>query len=210
MQPSLFPVESDDAPRHLVDDPEGGIRYLPHFIAPDTAARWFDELLAGVPWTRYSRPMYDRVVDVPRMVHSWRLDADDLPGALREAAARVGDALGRDFDTVGLNLYRDGDDSVAPHNDTLHALAPGAPIALVSLGGTRDMVIAPKPGVPGRRIRLPLQAGSLLVMSHASQATHDHGVPKTRLPVTPRISAAFRCTRPGADLLRGYQPKPRP
>lgn len=210
MQPSLFPAEPGDAPRQLVDDAEGGIRYLPRFIAPDTAAHWFDALRAGVPWTQYRRPMYDRVVDVPRMVHSWRLDADDLPPVLSEAAGRVREALERNFDSVGLNLYRDGNDSVALHNDTLHALAPGAPIALVSLGGVRDMVIAPKPGVAGRRIRLPLESGSLLVMSHASQATHDHGVPKTRLPVSPRISLAFRCTRPGSDLLRGYRTKSGP
>lgn len=207
MQPSLFSAEPENTPRQLVDDVEGGIRYQPGFIAPETAALWFDALREAVPWKQFSRPMYDRVVEVPRLVSSWPLDADDLPDVLREAAARVGKALDTSFDTVGMNLYRDGNDSVAPHNDTLHALAPGQPIALVSLGGTRDMVIAPKPGVPGRRIRIPLEPGSLMVMSHASQHTHDHGVPKTRLAVEPRISLAFRATQSGADLLRGYRAK---
>lgn len=204
MQPSLFPL--DTAPRQLVEDAEGGIRYRPGFVDVATAADWFDALHRSAPWKRFTRPMYERVVDVPRLVASFALDAPDLPPALRDAARRVEHALGTAFDAVGLNLYRDGRDSVAPHNDTLHALAPGQPIALVSLGGTRDMLIAPKPGVPGRRIRLPLASGSLLVMSHASQSTHDHGVPKTRLPVEPRISLAFRATQAGADLLRGYRP----
>lgn len=205
MQPSLFAPCPDDAPRLLFADTEGGIRHVPAFVDPGTAARWFDDLRAAVPWRRFTRPMYDRVVEVPRLVASYRLDGDDLPASLHAARAQVAEQLDAPFDTVGLNLYRDGNDSVAPHNDTLHALAPRQPIALVSLGGVRQMVIAPKPGVPGRRIRIALEPGSLLVMSHASQSTHDHGVPKTRLPAEPRISLAFRVTRPGGDLLRGYR-----
>jgi alkylated DNA repair dioxygenase AlkB len=205
MQPSLFPCRADRRWQPLVADAEGGIRYLPGFFPAETAARWFVELRDAVPWKQVSRPMYDRVVDVPRLVFSTQLGADGLPGALREAAERVAASLQAPFNAVGLNFYRDGRDSVAPHNDTLHALAPGQAIALVSLGGTRDMVIAPKPGVPGRRLRVALEAGSLLVMSHASQHTHDHGVPKTRYPVEPRISIALRATQEGADLLRGHR-----
>jgi hypothetical protein len=43
-------------------------------------------------------------------------------------------------------------------------------------------------------------------MSHASQSTHDHGIPKTPAQVGPRISLAFRVRQPGTDLLRGYRP----
>jgi alkylated DNA repair dioxygenase AlkB len=141
---------------------------------------------------------------VPRLVASYDLASPALPGAVSAALAAVRSVVDAPFDSVGLNLYRDGSDSVAPHNDTLHALAPGQPIALLSLGDEREMRITPKPGVPGRRIRLPLAAGSLLVMSHASQFTHDHGIPKSRTPVGPRISLAFRARQPGGDLLRGY------
>ena len=190
----------------LFEDAEGGIRYRPSLVDAATAARWFESLHREAGWRALQREMYERTVDVPRLIASYGLDSPQLPVPVVEALAAVRAVVDAPFDSVGLNLYRDGRDSVAPHNDTLHALAPGQPIALLSLGDVRDMVITPKPGTRGRRIRLPLEPGSLLVMSHASQSTHDHGVPKTRDAVGPRISLAFRVRLPGSDLLRGYRP----
>lgn len=202
-QPALFAV----AEQVLFEDAEGGIRYRPGLVDVDTSRAWFDALRGQVAWRALQREMYERTVDVPRLIASYDLPAaDDAPAALREAERVVRAAVDAPFDSVGLNLYRDGRDSVAPHNDTRHALMPGQPIALLSLGAVREMVISPKPGVAGRRIRLPLEPGSLLVMSHAAQHTHDHGVPKSRHAVGPRISLAFRVRRPGGDLLRGYRP----
>lgn len=202
MQPALFEV----AEQVLFDDPEGGIRYRPGVVGAERAAAWFGSLQRDVEWRSLQRSMYERVVDVPRLIASYPLASADIPAAILDALDAVRGVVDAPFDSVGLNLYRDGRDSVAPHNDTLHALMPGQPIALLSLGDTRDMLITPKPGVPGRRIRLPLAAGSVLLMSHAAQFTHDHGIPKTRVPVGPRISLAFRARQPGADLLRGYMP----
>ena len=95
------------------------------------------------------------------------------------------------FNSIGLNFYRDGNDSVAPHNDRLHELVEGEPIALVSLGDTRRMLIRSKrPGQPA--VPIDLEAGGLLVMSYASQLHYTHGVAKTRAKVGPRISIALR------------------
>ena len=95
------------------------------------------------------------------------------------------------FNSVGLNFYRDGRDSVAPHNDHLDEIVEGFPIALVSLGGTRRMTIRSKKP-PRRVLHLDLEPGSLLMMSYATQLHYTHGVPKTVDPVGPRISLAFR------------------
>jgi alkylated DNA repair dioxygenase AlkB len=95
------------------------------------------------------------------------------------------------FTSIGLNLYRDGRDSVSPHNDHLNELRPGYPIALLSLGSTRRMTIRSKTA-PRRNLDLDLEPGSLLVMSYATQRTYDHGIPKTHDPVDARISVAFR------------------
>jgi len=95
------------------------------------------------------------------------------------------------YSRVGMNLYRDGNDSVAMHSDKLHILREGHPITLVSLGAPRKMLIKPKQG-EGKAIAIDLMPGSLLSMSHASQMTHEHGIPKTRRPQGPRISAVFR------------------
>lgn len=177
----------------LADDERGRIIYTPGFVDPPTAQAWFDELRDGVNWKSAKRMMYDREVDVPRLVGSFRLDPPpaSTPEAILDASRRVVDHTGVPFNSVGLNLYRDGRDSVAPHNDHLSELRKGFPIVLLSLGATRRMTIRAK-AEPRRAIHVDLAPGSLLVMDYATQIHYTHGVPKTAELVGPRISLAFR------------------
>jgi len=140
--------------------------------------------------------MYDREVDVPRLLGSYRLDppSASVPRAILEARDRVVERLDVPFSAVGLNLYRDGRDSVAPHNDHLDEIREGFPIALLSLGATRRMTIREK-APPRRAMHIDLEAGSLFVMDYATQLHYTHGVPKTNEPVGERISLAFRVKR---------------
>jgi alkylated DNA repair dioxygenase AlkB len=183
-------------PVQLVTDAEGGIRYWPGLIAPDVADAWFETLLANAGWTHHRRPMYERVVDVPRLMASYSTDA--LPAALplADMLARVQACVPAPYSAVGLNLYRDGADSVAMHNDKLHTLVPRQPISLVSLGEPRRMLVRAKAG-DARAIALDLAHGSLLSMSHAAQLTHEHGIPKSKRALGPRISCVFRVRVPG-------------
>jgi alkylated DNA repair dioxygenase AlkB len=180
----------------LADDERGRIAYTPRFVDPATARAWFDELRRGVSWRAERRMMYDREVEVPRLTGHFRLDTapDSIPGAILDAARRVSERIGMPFNSVGLNLYRDGRDSVAPHNDHLNEIRKGFPIALVSLGATRRMTIRAK-AQPRRVIHVDLEAGSLFVMDYATQLHYTHGVPKTTEPVGERISLAFRVKR---------------
>jgi alkylated DNA repair dioxygenase AlkB len=180
----------------LVDDARGRIVYTSDFLPADVAGTWFDEVRDGVAWAAQRRWMYDREVDVPRLVGHFRLcpQAAEVPAVIRAAAQRVIAATRVRFNSVGLNLYRDGRDSVAPHNDDLAELARGYPIALLSLGAGRRMTIRAK-AKPGRVLRVDLAAGSLLVMSYETQRHYTHAIPKTSEPVGPRISLAFRVTR---------------
>lgn len=185
-------------PQTLVADAEGGIRYWPGFVSGDRAQAWFEALREGCQWQSERRPMYDRIVDVPRLQAWYRLH--ELPPGLplADMLARVQSSVPGAYTSVGLNYYRDGRDSVAMHNDKLHHLVPGQPLALVSLGAPRRMNIRAKAG--GRALGIDLEPGSLLVMSHASQLTHEHGIPKTARPVPPRMSAVFRA-RPDAGAM---------
>lgn len=197
-QPSLFQSTSGgEGWRQLFDDPGGGVRYRPGVVEPVTADAWFESLREGIDWKAQRRMMYERIVDVPRLVASWWLADPALPVALDAARRAVRDMVDAPFNAVGLNLYRDGDDSVAPHGDKLHMLVPGHPVVLLSLGATRRMSIRPN-APPRRALQVELESGSLLVMSYCSQLTHQHAVPKTRRQVGPRISLAFR-VRPQPD-----------
>ena len=177
----------------LADDARGRIIYTPDFLPPEVARAWFDEVRGAVAWEAQRRRMYDREVDVPRLVGHFPLAAEDahVPDAIRAAARQVIAATGVAFTSVGLNFYRDGRDSVAPHNDHLDEIAPGCPIALLSLGATRRMTIRMK-AAPRRVFHVDLAGGSLLLMSYETQLHYTHGVPKTSEPVGPRISLAFR------------------
>ena len=192
MAMDLFP---DTGAVQVVDDPEGGIRYWPAFAAPDEADAWFQALQARVPWSSHRRQMYDRIVDVPRLLASWRVDAlpDGLP--LATMLEQVRGVVPAPYNAVGLNLYRDGRDSVAMHNDKLHTIVPGQPITLVSLGDPRRMLVRAKDGARERHA-IDLVHGSLLAMSHASQLSHEHGIPKTARAVGPRMSVVFRVRPP--------------
>src|SRR5439155_1039146 len=107
---------------------------------------WFEQVHDAGAWAAQRRRMYDREVDVPRLVGHFRLapEAAYLPEGIRAAARQVIAATGVAFTSVGLNFYRDGRDSVAPHNDHLDEIAPGRPIALLSLGATRRMPLRAK------------------------------------------------------------------
>ena len=177
----------------LADDERGRISYRPGFVDASTAEAWFADLRGSVGWRSLRRTMYEREVDVPRLIGHFRLDPpdDSTPVAILDAFRLVADALGVPFNSVGLNLYRNGRDSVAPHNDHLYEIVKGFPIALVSLGATRRMSIRAKEP-PRRSIHIDLEPGSLLVMDYATQLHYTHAVPKTAEPVGERISLAFR------------------
>jgi alkylated DNA repair dioxygenase AlkB len=191
----LLPLQRD--PNSILDGPFGAITYFPECIAAGEADRWFEILQAETPWSAERRRMYERDVDVPRLTAHFALDDPALPAPLMRARTLAERLAKCEFNSVGLNLYRNGSDSVAPHNDKLHELAAGAPIALVSLGATRRMIIRSKK-TPRRRLELDLDNGSVLVMSYETQLHLEHAIPKTATPVGPRISLAFRRRPPAA------------
>lgn len=175
----------------LLNDATGVITYLPEFITPDRAQAWFAELSTQIAWQSGRRMMYDREVDIPRLQAHFRVADGPLLPTLSDALELVRTHVKSLFDSVGLNLYRDQHDSVAPHNDRTDDLVKGEPIALLSLGASRTMVIRQKKP-PSRQLRIELETGSLLVMSWDTQLHYDHGIPKQREKVGPRISVAFR------------------
>ena len=196
---SQLPLFASASETVLADDERGRIAYTSDFLSEDVTAAWFAELRESVPWQTQRRRMYDRDVDVPRLTAHFRLDSDEgrVPDVISAAAAKVVAVTGVSFNSVGLNFYRDGRDSVAPHNDHLGEIISGFPIALLSLGATRRMTIRAKEP-PKRVLNVDLAEGSLLIMSYETQLHYTHGIPKTKDPIGARISLAFR-VKPARD-----------
>ncbi|HAM27974.1 MAG TPA: alpha-ketoglutarate-dependent dioxygenase AlkB [Microbacteriaceae bacterium] len=155
----------------------------------------FERLLERVMWKADTRQMYDRVVEVPRLV-SWFGSSLQLPDPLLTEALFTLNGYYRApreqvFETAGLCFYRTGDDSVAWHGDRVgRTIDRDTMVAIVSVGAERTLSVRPKGG--GETRRFPLGHGDLIVMGGSCQRTHEHAILKTKQAVGPRISVQFR------------------
>ncbi|MGI5467409.1 alpha-ketoglutarate-dependent dioxygenase AlkB [Streptomyces sp. CA-132043] len=156
----------------------------------------FDELVGKVPWHAERRQMYERVVDVPRLLCHYG-EGEELPHPVLDRArdalsAHYAPELGEPFRTAGLCYYRSGEDSVAWHGDRIgRGRTQDTMVAILSVGEPRALVLRPRDG-GGPTVRRSLGHGDLIVMGGSCQRTWDHAIPKTARPVGPRISIQFR------------------
>ncbi len=174
------------------------------------SAGLFERLAETVPWRAERRQMYDRTVDVPRLL-SFYDEGAVLPDPALDACRAALDEhyaaeLGEPFVTAGLCFYRDGRDSVAWHGDrTGRGSTQDTMVAILSLGEARPLLLRPAPGIPatgspatgnsgesGPARRYSLGHGDLIVMGGSCQRTWEHAVPKSARPTGPRISVQFR------------------
>jgi alkylated DNA repair dioxygenase AlkB len=153
-----------------------------------------ERLVADVPWRAERRQMYDRVVDVPRLVHTYG-QSEPLPHVLLEEARdalseHYRPELGEPFLTAGCCYYRDGRDSVAWHGDRFgRGRIQDTMVAIVSFGDPRRLALRPRGG--GESLFFEMGHGDLLVMGGSCQRTWEHAVPKVAA-AGPRISVQFR------------------
>lgn len=154
-----------------------------------------ESLLHDVAWVAEQRRMYDRVVDVPRLI-AWYDAGAPLPHpVLADARAALSayyrPELGEPFVTAGMCLYRDGRDSVAWHGDTIgRSATEDTMVAILSFGSPRTLALRPRGGGASRSFALG--HGDLLVMGGSCQRTWEHAVPKTAAAVGPRVSVQLR------------------
>ena len=162
----------------------------------DGADALFERLRELVPWRAERRQMYERTVDVPRLLCFYRervaLPDPALDRMKAELDSYYAAELGEVFATVGLCLYRDGRDSVAWHGDRIgRSRTEDTVVAIVSVGDPRPLLLRPAGG-GGPTVRHDLGHGDLIVMGGSCQRTWEHAVPKTARPVGPRISIQYR------------------
>jgi alkylated DNA repair dioxygenase AlkB len=167
------------------------------------ADRLFHDLNASIAWRQEVATIMGRRVPIPRLT-AWHGEAGYVYSgiAMRPAAwtppllelRRCAEACaGQPFNSVLLNLYRDGRDSVSWHADNELGLGRNPVIASISLGATRRFQL--KHRQSGARVALDLTHGSCLIMAGATQHHWLHQLPKTAQPVGPRINLTFRSMR---------------
>ena len=180
---------ASDAP---AGDHASWVERVPGWLTPDGLL--FDALMADTVWQKQRREMYDRVVDVPRLL------GRPTPGArsttlLLALSRLLSLRYRRRLNALSLALYRDGEDSVAPHGDKLGPLVADTVVAILSLGHPRTLRLRPRvvtcSFAKKRSLRFELGCGDLFVMGGRCQADWMHGIAKTR-HAGPRISVMFR------------------
>jgi alkylated DNA repair dioxygenase AlkB len=172
--------------RHHLDD-SSWIDHQPGWL--DGSESLLETLLERVNWSHYRRPMYDRMVDEPRLTVAYQPGSGWPHEVLTELSALLSSHYGQDLVSLSLNLYRDGADSVAWHGDRLGRAQAEPVVAIVSLGCPRPFLVRPRGG--GRSRAFSAGWGDLLVMGGRCQQHFEHAVPKVAR-AGPRVSVMFR------------------
>jgi alkylated DNA repair dioxygenase AlkB len=193
-QPSLLDRGApsiDDAAlarvRRVQLDADAWVEHLAGWVTGESAL--MDELVRTTAWHSEHRYMYDRMVDVPRLVATL---PDDGPShaVLDRIRALLSARYATAFARVSMGYYRDGGDSVAWHGDRVaRDRDEPALVATVSLGDPRRFLLRPRGG--GHSIPFNLGRGDLFVMGGLCQRTWQHAVPKAARAL-PRLAVMFR------------------
>ena len=191
-----------DTPGSLLPIPieDGELALLRQFPLPLSNAEVFARLLDETPWRAESVVVYGKRHLQPRLT-AWYgeasytysgLQLDPLPWTdlLLDIRAAVESACGQGFNSVLLNRYRDGRDSMGMHSDDEPELGEQPVIASLSFGTTRTFILRHKRNK--QTVRLPLEDGSLLVMGGRLQEHWLHGINKSARPLGERLNLTFR------------------
>jgi alkylated DNA repair dioxygenase AlkB len=173
--------------RRIALDDDAWVEHLPGWVTGHEAL--FQHLAGTTEWRRERRVMYDRLVDVPRLVAALPEDGPGHP-LLEQMRAMLNARYDTTFVHLSLGYYRDGSDSVAWHGDTTARELPQAIVATLSLGEPRKFLLRPR--AKGPRVHtFMLGWGDLIVMGGSCQRTWEHSVPKVA-HAWPRMAVMFR------------------
>jgi alkylated DNA repair dioxygenase AlkB len=185
---------------------DADVSYYPDFLSADQAQHYFNRLQDTLLWRQEQIQLYGKQFKVPRLQawygdkeasyrysnlslypNTWTAELLSLKQRCEQQSATV-------FNSVLANHYRDGQDSMGKHADDEAELGHEPIIASLSLGALRTLVFSHKHSK--QKVKLPLAAGSLLVMKGATQRNWLHGIAKRKTPIAGRINLTFRLIYP--------------
>ena len=179
------------------------LQYMPNVIEAEIGNQLMERFITETPWSQKVVSMYDKQVVTPRL-SAWYADADTYDYTLiRKSAPNlwtpellmikqiVEPIAGITFNSVLLNYYRDGNDSVAWHSDNEKALGSHPTIASVTFGQVRSFDIRNKSD-HSDKYSVRLEHGSLLLMKGDLQSRWDHRIAKSTKVMKPRLNLTFR------------------
>ncbi|MHB8626046.1 MAG: alpha-ketoglutarate-dependent dioxygenase AlkB family protein [Aggregatilineales bacterium] len=186
-----------------IEMPDAEVVFYPTFFDPDESRAYFQELSNSIHWQQQSIDLLGSTIQLPRLT-AWYGDMgksytysgltvhpESWTPILLAIKSRIETAANISFNSVLLNFYRGGQDSVSWHSDDEPELGTNPVIGSVSFGATRLFQFKHK-SKPELRQSVELTPGSLLIMRGTTQHFWKHQIPKTKKPVDPRINLTFR------------------
>ena len=203
-QPSLFDNEPDTPTRQTFALGDSEIQYVANAFTAREADRLLQSLLDAIPWRTATMTIAGQKRPLPRL-QCWMADQGRSysysglklsphpwnPDVLR-IKARLEQLCEHSFNSVLLNYYRGGSDSVSWHADDETELGPNPIVASVSLGAQRTLEFKPKFKITTPKKQIVLGSGSILIMGKTIQNNWLHQLPKISGNIEPRISLTFR------------------
>ncbi|HEY0961173.1 MAG TPA: alpha-ketoglutarate-dependent dioxygenase AlkB [Pseudomonadales bacterium] len=184
-----------------VQIPDAELTYIPAFFDPASSVALLAALIDETPWRQDVLRFGGKEVVVPRL-QAWygerrygysglRLAPLPWTSTLASIRQRITEYCGVEFNSVLINYYRDGRDSVAWHSDDERELGPDPLIASLSLGATRRFEMKHR-ALKASKMRMMLDNGSLLIMGSGMQRHWMHQLPKDPHVDTARLNLTFR------------------
>ncbi|MHA6249431.1 alpha-ketoglutarate-dependent dioxygenase AlkB family protein [Pontibacter sp. CAU 1760] len=185
-----------------IDLPDADLYYAPHFFTPEESDAYFQALADSIDWQQEQIRMFGKELPVPRLTAWYGEKGYTYSGlynapkpwltVLQELRQRIEEVSGESYNSVLLNFYRHGNDSMGWHSDDEAALGRNPAIASLSFGGERKFSIKHRTREDLKSVHITLGHGSLLLMQGPMQHHWLHHIPKTRRPVQSRINLTFR------------------
>lgn len=182
---------------------QGKVDYYPNFLSTEIAEILYQQLLNGSNWKQYPIKMFGKTMLQPRLI-AWygdpntaytysqtKLVASGWTPPLKRLYEEMSQQLGLNFNSVLMNLYRNGQDSMGWHSDDEASLGEQPVIASISLGTIRSIQFRLKANHQ-QKTKLALASGSLLLMQGDTQEFWQHQIAKTKRVDQARINLTFR------------------
>ena len=202
--PHQLSLLTADSQAQQLQMPDAEVLFYPCLFKAADGEQMFAALETEIAWRQDSATIFGRHHLLPRLT-AWYGDPgktyrysgihmEPLPWTprLRQIKTAVETIAEVEFNSVLLNFYRHGQDSMGWHSDDEPELGPNPVIGSVSFGGCRRFLLRHKTDTSISKVEVHLTNGSLLLMQGSTQHFWQHHVPKTKRPVDPRINLTFR------------------
>lgn len=183
--------------------PNAELIYIPDFLTKQESDTYFKALKSDTNWQHDDITIFGKTHKQPRLTALFGesdqpygysnivMHPEPLTPHLKIIQQRIEETADHKFNTVLVNLYRDGNDSNGWHADNEKELGKNPIIASISFGEARPFHFKHRT-IKAQRHKLNLEHGSLLIMKGEMQQYWLHQIAKTKTQIQPRINLTFR------------------